>query len=79
MEEDFSMKNHDPNLRNVTSHMAMLRFWGGENRGVCAQVSQKNFGGHQFLQLTKKDAELLAAELTLFVQGHEVEDMETDR
>ena len=65
-------------LRNVTSHMAMLRFWGGENRGVCAQVSQKNFGGHQFLQLTKKDAALLAAELTLFVQGHEVEDMEAE-
>jgi hypothetical protein len=65
-------------LRNVTSHMAMLRFWGGENRGVCAQVSQKNFGGHQFLQLTKEDAALLAAELTLFVQGHEVEDMEAE-
>ena len=65
-------------LRNVTSHMAQTRFWGGENRGVCAQVSQKNFGGHQFLQLTKKDAALLAAELTLFVQGHEVEDMEAE-
>jgi hypothetical protein len=47
-------------LRNVTSHMAQTRFWGGENRGVCVQVSQKNFeGGHQFLQLTKEDAALL--------------------
>jgi hypothetical protein len=30
------------------------------------------------LQLTKEDAALLAAELTLFVQGHEVEDMEAE-
>jgi hypothetical protein len=66
-------------LRNVTSHMAQTRFWGGENRGVCVQVSQKNFeGGHQFLQLTKEDAALLAAELTLFVLGHEVVDMEAE-
>tara|TARA_R110000822_G_C14992621_1_gene459860 strand:- start:207 stop:389 length:183 start_codon:yes stop_codon:yes gene_type:complete len=55
--------------------MAQTRFFGGENRGVCVQVSQTSFeGGHQFLQLTKEDAALLAAELTLFVQGHEVVD-----
>ena len=62
-------------LRNVTPHMAQLRFFGGENRGVCVHVSQTSSeGGHQFLQLTKEDAALLAAELTLFVQGHEVVD-----
>ena len=62
-------------LRNVTPQMAQTRFWGGENRGVCVQVSQRSSeGGHQFLQLTKEDAALLAAELTLFVQDHEVED-----
>ena len=66
-------------LRNVTPHMAQLRFFGGENRGVCVHVSQTSSeGGHQFLQLTKEDAALLAAELTLFVQGHEVEDLEAE-
>ena len=62
-------------LRNVTTNMAQTRFFSGETRGVCVQVSQKSFkGGHQFLQLTKHEAALLAAELTLFAQGHEVED-----
>jgi|TARA_R110000744_G_scaffold1275_5_gene4502 hypothetical protein len=61
-------------IRNVNQSMAQTRFWGGENRGVCLQVTQKSLGKAQFLTLTKKDAALLAAELTLFAQGHEVVD-----
>jgi len=62
-------------LRNVTTAMSQTRFFGGTVRGTCLQVSQKSHAnGHQFLQLTKQEAALLAAELQLFVTGNEVED-----
>ena len=64
-------------LRNVNHVIAQLRFYGGEDRGVCLNVSHKSSKhGHQVLNLTKEEAALLAAELTLFVQGYEVVDHE---
>jgi|TARA_B110000211_G_scaffold168271_1_gene189877 hypothetical protein len=62
-------------IRNVSQSMAQTRFYGGEHRGVCLQVTQKSVENKtQFLQLTKQEASLLAAELTLFAQGYEVVD-----
>ena len=62
-------------LRNVTTNMAQTRFFGGETRGVCVQVSQKSFkDGHQFLQLTKQEAALLASEdMKLKIMGRAYE------
>ena len=74
-------------LRNVPNceaqnELTQTRFWGGEDRLVCVQVTQRdpqyntNDGGSMFnhLQLTKHQAKMLAVELMLFAEGREVEE-----
>ena len=76
-------------LRNVPNcqaqnELTQTRFWGGENRMTCLQVSQRkpkydtDAGGNFFnhLQLTKEQARNLAVELMLFAEGQEVEEFE---
>ena len=76
-------------LRNVPNceaqnELTQTRFWGGENRMTCLQVSQRkpkydtDAGGNFFnhLQLTKEQARNVAVELMLFAEGQEVEEFE---
>ena len=78
-------------LRNVPNceaqnELTQARFWGGENRMTCLQVSQRkpkydtDAGGNFFnhLQLTKEQARNLAVELMLFAEGRELEEFESD-
>ena len=73
-------------LRNVPDcnaqyELTQTRFWGGENRMTCIQVTQRkpksergesaSFFNH--LSLTKHQARMLAVELMLFAEGREVE------
>ena len=73
-------------LRNVPDcnaqyELTQTRFWGGENRMTCIQVTQRkpkydtDSGGAMFnhIQLTKHQARALAVELLLFAEGVEVE------
>ena len=73
-------------LRNVPDCVAQYeltqtRFWGGDNRMTCIQVTQRkpwydsDNGGDFFnhIQLTKHQARMLATELMLFAEGREVE------
>jgi len=70
-------------LRDVTSTLHQTRFFGGVSRGTCVQVTQtqmkscpaSNPQGVQFLQLTREEAALLAAELLRFASGNEVEEV----
>ena len=76
-------------LRNVPdceaqNKLTQTRFWGGENRMQCLQVTQTkhksergesaSFFNH--LSLTKHQARQLAVELMLFAEGREVEESE---
>ena len=74
-------------LRNVPEckaqfELTQTRFWGGENRLTCIQVTQRGpeaeladqFFNH--IQLTKHQARMLATELMLFAEGREVEEFE---
>ena len=62
-------------LRNVPdceaqNELRQTRFWGGENRQTCLQVTDRK---GNFLQLDKFQARALAVELMLFAEGREVE------
>ena len=76
-------------LRNVPNceaqnELTQTRFWGGNDRLVCLQVTQRkpkydpDNGGAMFnhIQLTKHQARQLATELMLFAEGREVEESE---
>ncbi len=75
-------------LRNVPdcqaqNELTQTRFWGGEDRMTCLQVSQRkpkserttsgstDFFNH--LSLTKHQARMLAVELMLFAEGREID------
>ena len=77
-------------LRNVPdctfqNELTQTRFWGGEDRMTCIQVTQPkpkydtDAGGAMFnhIQLTKHQARMLAVELMLFAEGREVEECES--
>lgn len=80
-------------LRNVpnldhTQELTQTRFWGGQDRKQCLQVTQRKARGFQqpttadgffnSLQLTREQARELAVELMLFAEGREVEEFEGD-
>ena len=68
------------------NQLSQTRFWGGEDRLTCIQVTQvkpkserttsgsADFFNH--LSLTKHQARMLATELMLFAEGREVEEFE---
>ena len=73
-----------PNCR-AQNELTQTRFWGGEDRMTCIQVTQRKPRGpakdvsDQFfnhLQLTKEQAGNLAIELMLFAEGREVTDLD---
>ena len=66
-------------LRNVpTTDILQTRFYGGEERGSCIQITQPFSStpseGCNLLQLTRREAQLVAQELLLFANKQEVED-----
>jgi hypothetical protein len=77
-------------LRNVpnldhTQELTQTRFWGGQDRKACLQVTQRKARGFEksttadgffnSLQLTREQAGALAAELVLFATGREEEEV----
>tara|TARA_R110002072_G_scaffold93083_1_gene206625 strand:+ start:96 stop:371 length:276 start_codon:yes stop_codon:yes gene_type:complete len=79
-------------LRNVPdcqaqNELTQTRFWGGEDRMTCIQVTQRKARGfskpttsdgfHNHIELTKHQARALAVELMLFAEGREVEESES--
>ena len=75
-------------LRNVPdckfqNELTQTRFWGGENRMTCIQVTQRRpkeegrrgpVDEHfNHLSLTKHQARMLATELLLFAEGREID------
>ena len=76
-------------LRNVpnldhTQELTQTRFWGGQDRKACLQVTQRKARGFSkpttadgffnSLQLTREQAGALAAELVLFATSREEEE-----
>jgi len=80
-------------LRNVPNcqaqnELTQTRFWGGEDRMVCLQVTQRKPKSERttgagvadffsYLTLDKHQARMLAVELMLFAEGREVEEFES--
>jgi hypothetical protein len=75
-------------LRNVPdcvaqNELTQTRFWGGEDRMTCVQVTQRKpkgegKGASEFfnhLSLTRHQARQLATELMLFAEEREVEEI----
>jgi len=66
-------------LKSTTEDVSLTRFWGGEQRGTCVQVTTtytanpEDFFKH--ISLTRDEARTLAADLLDFAQGREVEDV----
>ena len=68
------------------NELTQTRFWGGEDRMTCVQVTQRRNKGEgkrgpadeffNHLQLTRHQARKLATELMLFAEGREVEEAE---
>tara|TARA_B100000497_G_scaffold127671_1_gene170315 strand:+ start:4250 stop:4504 length:255 start_codon:yes stop_codon:yes gene_type:complete len=70
-----------PNLES-TRELTQTRFWGGQDRKVCVQITQKKPNGWEephtgtgffnHIDLTREQAKELAVELMLFAEGREV-------
>ena len=64
-------------LKSTTEDVSLTRFYGGEARGTCVQVTTtyttdpKDFFKH--ISLTREEAATLAADLMKFAQGTEEE------
>ena len=78
-------------LRNVpnldsTTELTQTRFWGGQDRKQCVQITQRKARGWEkphtgdgffnHIDLTREQARELAVELMLFAEGREVEEFE---
>jgi hypothetical protein len=68
-------------LKTNGENFWMTRFYGGNSRGTCVQVTQERFNKDEkpsdmfnTFQLTREDARQLAVELMLFAEGREQED-----
>ena len=68
-------------LKSHAQEVSLTRFWGGENRGSCVQITtpaRDRTDGHPFfdhVQLTRAQAAALAADLQDFASGREQEDL----
>jgi hypothetical protein len=73
-----------PNLSSTTE-LNQTRFWGGQDRKQCVQITQKKPRGWEkptttngffnHIDLTREQARQLAVELMLFAEGREVEEV----
>jgi hypothetical protein len=60
-------------LKSHADDVTLTRFFGGSDRGVCVQVTERVT--HNFVQLTRAQAAALAADLMDFAQGREQEEV----
>ena len=70
-------------LKSHAQGVSLTRFWGGDNRGSCVQLTQKKqqlpATADKFfdsVQLTRAQAAAMAADLLDFAQGREQETFE---
>ena len=70
-------------LKSHAQDISLTRFWGGEKRGTCVQLTQKKTElpatADKFfdsVQLTRAQAAAMAADLLDFAQGREQEDLD---
>ena len=70
-------------LKSHAQGVSLTRFWGGDNRGSCVQLTQKKTElpavSDKFfdsVQLTRAQAAAMAADLLDFAQGREQETFE---
>jgi hypothetical protein len=67
-------------LKSTAQGVSLTRFFGGEDRGVCVQVTTNRrtdpteMSFFDSVQLTREQAAQLAKDLTAFAEGKEVED-----
>ena len=57
-------------LKSNTEDVMLTRFWGGEERGTCVQVST-DYG--EYIRLSRAQAQQLAQDLLDFAQKREEE------
>jgi len=69
-------------LKSHAQGVDLTRFWGGDNRGSCVQLTMRKTElpatADKFfdsIQLTRAQAAALAADLMDFAQGREQEDL----
>ena len=65
-------------LKSKTEDVTLTRFWGGEQRGTCVQVTaMQHTGNHKgifkHLALTREQARTVAEDLMAFAEGKEEE------
>lgn len=61
-------------LKTTTAAVTLTRFWGGEDRKTCVQVSAAGFG--EQVSLTREQAAALALDLLDFAAGREKTEFE---
>ena len=62
-------------LKSHADRVALTRFFGGSDRGVCVQVTvDEGAGQFEHVALNRAQAAALAADLMDFAQGREQED-----
>ena len=62
-------------LKSHAKDVSLTRFFGGEDKGSCVQVTTKTDANQfQYVSLTRAQAAALAADLLDFAQGRETED-----
>ena len=65
-------------LKSTTEDVSLTRFWGGEGRGTCVQVTTTytanpaDFFKH--ISLTREEARTVAQDLMAFAEGKETEE-----
>jgi hypothetical protein len=67
-------------LKSNTEGLLLTRFWGGENRGACVQVTSTNRNVasnelFQYVTLSREEARTLANDLLAFANKREVDKM----
>jgi len=61
-------------LKSHADSVALTRFFGGADRGMCVQVTVNSGAGQfEYVQLTRAQAAALSADLLDFAQGRETE------
>jgi len=65
-------------LKSNTPGLDLTRFWGGEERGCCVQVTSvyRNLASNEFFQyvtLSREEARTLANDLLAFANKREVD------
>ena len=58
-------------LRSKTQGVQLTRFWGGEDRGACVQVTPTSL--EQFVTLSREEARTLANDLLAFANKREID------